>query len=423
MSVKETAKAVRSAYLKLSALSGEQRAAALLRMADALERERESVLAANREDMEAASEIAPAVRARLRFDEKKLAGCVEGLRALAALPDKVGAKLAETELAPGLVLEKVACPIGVIGIIFEARPDALVQIASLCLKSGNGALLKGGSEAQRTNRALYDVIYRASVEAGCPEGWLALLETRADVSEMLSEDETIDLLIPRGSNEFVRYIMDNSHIPVMGHADGICHLYLDAAADKARAVAVAVDSKCQYMAACNACETLLVHEAAAETVLPAVAAALREKGITLYGCERAQEILGCAPPPFGWAHEYLGPELSVRVVSDLERAVEHINTYGSGHTDAIVTEDRAAAERFLDAVDSADVFWNCSTRFADGFRFGFGAEVGISTSKIHARGPVGLEGLMIYKYKLRGSGDTVAPFAEGERNFTHKKRM
>lgn len=422
MSIRETARAVRTAYLKLSTMTAEARSDALCAIAKALEHGAEQILAANREDMAAATDLEDAVRARLLFDEKKLASCVTGLRQLAELPDRVGMRLEETELAEGLVLEKVACPIGVIGIIFEARPDALVQIASLCLKSGNGALLKGGSEAMRTNRALYDVIYAASVEAGCPEGWLALLETRDDVNEMLKEDQTIDLLIPRGSNSFVRYIMDNSHIPVMGHADGICHLYLDEAADKKKAIEIAVDAKCQYMAACNACETLLVHEKVAQTLLPDVAAALREKGVTLYGCERARTLLGCGPVPHGWSHEYLGPELSVRIVPDVIAAVEHINRYGSGHTDAIVTERAGCAEYFMETVDSADVFWNCSTRFSDGFRFGFGAEVGISTSKIHARGPVGIDGLMIYKYKLRGSGDTVGEFAAGKRKFTHRKR-
>jgi glutamate-5-semialdehyde dehydrogenase len=315
----------------------------------------------------------------------------------------------------------VSCPIGVIGVIFESRPDALVQISSLCLKSGNAVLLKGGSEAAETNRTLARRIAEATAGEGVADGWLHLLETRDDVNELLGLDDRVDLIIPRGSNEFVRYIMDHSRIPVLGHADGICHCYIDAAADPEMAVAVAVDSKTQYVAVCNAAETLLVHERIAADLLPKIQKALTDRGVVLYGCEKTRQIIDSEPAAGEqWATEYLDLKMSVKVVTDAGAAVDHINTWGSGHTDAIVTEDREAALRFLDRVDSGNVFWNCSTRFSDGFRYGLGAEVGISTNKIHARGPVGLEGLVIYKYKLLGAGQVVDDYAKGKKRFKHR---
>jgi glutamate-5-semialdehyde dehydrogenase len=292
----------------------------------------------------------------------------------------------------------------------------------LCLKSGNAVLLKGGSEAARTNRVLADVIAEATRGPQLPEGWLHLLETRAEVEAMLALDAYIDLVIPRGSNAFVRHIMDHSSIPVLGHADGICHVYVDAAADLDMAVSVVCDAKCQYVAVCNAAETLLVHQAVAAQFLPRMREALEERHVTLFGCARTAAIIPVRPATEStWRTEYLDYQMSVRVVDDLQQAVDHINTYGSRHTDAIVTGDRAAARAFLDLVDSANVFWNCSTRFSDGFRYGLGAEVGISTNKVHARGPVGLEGLMIYKWKLLGSGQTVAPYADGGKPFSHRR--
>jgi len=346
---------------------------------------------------------------------------IAGIQSLIALPDPVGEIRSATELDEGLELYRVTCPIGVIGVIFESRPDALVQISSLCLKSGNAVLLKGGSEASETNRALAQVISEATDAAGIPNGWLQLLETRADVGELLKLDDLVDLLIPRGSNEFVRYIMENSNIPVLGHADGICHVYVDADADVDMAVDVTVDSKCQYVAVCNAAETLLVHEGIAATFLPQVAARLAEHNVDLFGCERTCAIIDCSPASEeDWRTEYLDYRLAIRVVSDSDAAIAHINTYGSGHTDAIVTSSAKTAERFMALVDSGDVFWNCSTRFSDGFRYGLGAEVGISTNKIHARGPVGLDGLLIYKWLLKGNGQTVGPYADGSKEFTHK---
>jgi glutamate-5-semialdehyde dehydrogenase len=308
-------------------------------------------------------------------------------------------------------------------VVFESRPDALVQISTLCLKSGNAVLLKGGSEAAKTNRILARTIADASEKAGLPKGWIQLLETRQDVAQMLALDESIDLVIPRGSNEFVRYIMDNTNIPVLGHADGICHVYVDAGADLDMAVNITVDSKCQYVAVCNAAETLLVDGAIAEEFLPKAKAALEQKGVELRGCERTASIIDVKPATEeDFSTEYLDYILSIKIIEGLDGAIEHINRYGSKHTDAIVTADKSKAERFMSLVDSANVFWNCSTRFSDGFRYGLGAEVGISTSKVHARGPVGLEGLVIYKYKLRGSGQIVADYSgQNPKQFTHKK--
>ncbi len=407
----------------LAALSADVRNRALLCAAETLRAHREAIFEANRQDLARAraQNLAAPLLGRLRFDEAKLEGALRGLEALAALPDPLGRTLLATQLAPGLDLYRVSCPIGVIGVIFESRPDALVQIASLCLKSGNAVLLKGGSEADGTNRALFAAIQEAAVRCGVPAGAMGLLHTREDVGALLALDEYVDLIIPRGSNAFVRSIMDRSRIPVMGHAEGVCHVYVDAAADLDMAVSIAVDSKAQSVAVCNACETLLVHADIADAFLPRVAPAMAQAGVRLRGCERTRARIDCEPAcEDDWRAEYLDYVLAVRVVDSLDAAIAHINRYGSGHTDCIVTGDAQAARRFLAEVDSADVFHNCSTRFADGYRFGLGAEVGIATGKLHARGPVGLDGLCTYKYKLLGSGQTVAPFVRGEAAFTHR---
>jgi glutamate-5-semialdehyde dehydrogenase len=360
---------------------------------------------------------------RLKFDEGKIADCIAGIESLIKLDDPVGRTLSATELDRGLQLYKVSCPIGVIGVIFESRPDALVQISTLCLKSGNAVLLKGGSEAQHTNKILAEIISRASQSAGIPKGWLGLMETRADVAEILKLDEYIDLIIPRGSNEFVRHIMDNTSIPVLGHAEGICHVYVDGDADLDMAVRISVDSKCQYVAVCNAAETLLVDAKIAKEFLPKVKTALEDKGVELRGCKKTASIIKVKPAAEkDWSTEYLDYIISIKVVDGLDEAISHINRYSSRHTDTIVTADKQKAAKFMNLVDSANVFWNASTRFSDGFRYGLGAEVGISTSKIHARGPVGLEGLVIYKWKLLGSGQIVADYSgKNAKKFTHKK--
>lgn len=421
--MKELAKRAKAASTPLSDTSVELRNRALLAMAEALRVHSAEIGEANRRDLEASRDLGDALQKRLVFDEKKLRGVVDGLEALASLPDPLGRGLTRTELAEGLHLRRVTCPIGVIGIIFEARPDALVQISSLCLKSGNAVLLKGGKEALHTNRILAEVIRNATEAVGLPGDWIQLLETREEVNGMLRLNEYIDLIVPRGSNSFVKYIMENTTIPVLGHSAGLCHLFLDASANLEKAVAIAVDAKTQAPATCNTVETLLVHKDAASRLLPAVCDALRNAGVELRGDEMSRSLVTWMKPATeeDWSTEYLALILSVKVVDDLPAAIAHINRFGSHHTDAIVTEDASAAELFQRRVDSADVFWNASTRFADGYRFGLGAEVGISTSKIHARGPVGLEGLTIYKWLLSGQGDTVAPFADGRRAFTHRQ--
>jgi len=418
------ARKAKSAAIFLSALESDTKNAALSQIAEALKSRSAEIVAANKQDLSAAQKnnLAAPLLKRLKFDEEKIGQVVAGIESLIALDDPVGKTLAATELDAGLNLYKVSCPIGVIGVVFESRPDALVQISTLCLKSGNAVLLKGGSEAARTNRILAETVAEASEKAGLPKGWIQLLETREDVAQMLALDEHIDLVIPRGSNEFVRYIMNNTNIPVLGHAEGICHVYVDGDADVQMAVSIAVDSKCQYVAVCNAAETLLVDGKIAGKFLPKVKAALEERGVELRGCERTASIIDVRPATEAdWSTEYLDYILSVKVVDGMDEAIEHINHYGSKHTDAIVTADRKKAERFMALVDSANVFWNCSTRFSDGFRYGLGAEVGISTSKIHARGPVGLEGLVIYKWKLLGTGQIVADYSEGRKKFTHKR--
>ena len=425
MNITELAEQGRTASIAAAALSTETKNKALSAVALALGQNGSAIIAANEKDVAQAKKdnLSAALLKRLKFDGAKIADVCAGIESLIKLDDPVGWTLAATELDTGLELYKVSCPIGVIGVIFESRPDALVQISSLCLKSGNAVLLKGGSEAANTNRILAQIISDASVEAGMPAGWLGLLETRADVAEMLKLDKYIDLLVPRGSNEFVRYIMDNTNIAVLGHADGICHVYIDGEADLEMAIRIAVDSKCQYAAVCNAAETLLVDEAVAEKVLPELKLQLEAKGVEIRGCGKTAVIIDVKDATEeDWETEYLDLIVSIKVVAGTDEAIEHINTYGSGHTDVIVTGNKETAAKFMNLVDSADVLWNCSSRFSDGFRFGLGAEVGISTNKIHARGPVGLEGLLIYKWKLIGSGQIVGDYSgENAKEFTHKK--
>lgn len=423
MDIKILSKNAKNAAILLAGVSGDLKNKALEAVAKKLYEKRNEIFEANQQDLERSEteKLGAPLLKRLRFDEKKLNEVVEGIKSLIELENPVGKTLLSTELDDGLELFRVSCPIGLIGIIFESRPDALVQISTLCLKSGNAVLLKGGREAFKTNRILFDIISSASKEAGIPENWINLLEHRNEVSEMLKLDEYVDLIIPRGSNEFVRYIMDNSSIPVLGHADGICHLFIDETAPADMAVNITVDSKTQYVAVCNALETLLVHEKAAAEFLPELKKALDKKSVELRGCIRTQEIIDCIPAvEEDWKTEYLDYILSVKIVDSINEAIDHINTYGSGHTDAIVSKNKSNIVKFLEYVDSGDVFANCSTRFSDGFKYGFGAEVGISTNKIHARGPVGLEGLVTYKYKLIGDGHIVADYAEKKKSFKHR---
>ena len=420
MSIIERAEQAKQAGIILSAMESETKNKTLKLIAEKLRENKNKIFEANNIDIENAikDNLPDPIIKRLKFDESKLSDVISGIEQLISLEEPVGKTLLSTELAEGLELYRVSCPIGVIGVIFESRPDALVQIATLCLKSGNAVILKGGSEAKNTNKVLFDLITEPSPVAG----WAVLAETRDDVSEMLKLSDYIDLLIPRGSNEFVKYIMDNTNIPVTGHSDGICHLYIDKVADVEKAVKIAVDSKTQYVSVCNAVETLLVHKKIAEEFLPKAAEKLKEKNVELIGCEKTLKILSDIKPATqtDWATEYLDYTLSIKIVDSIDDAIAHINKYGSGHTDCIVSENKIRVREFMQLVDSACVFHNCSTRFSDGYRFGFGAEVGVSTGKIHSRGPVGLDGLLIYKYKLFGNGDIVADFAEGKRKYTHK---
>ena len=424
MDIHALAAQCKSAAILMSALSRDIKDIALQKIITDLEDNMDLIIEANKNDLEQAQKDqldAPLMK-RLKFDHSKLSEACEGIASLIKLEDPVGKTLKATELDKGLTLFKVSRPIGVIGVIFESRPDALVQIAALCLKSGNAVLLKGGSEASATNQALASVISRAGVDSGLPQGWLGLLETRSDVDQMLGLEKYVDLIIPRGSNAFVRYIMDHTVIPVLGHADGICHLYIDRFADSKMAVDLALDSKCQYVAVCNAIETILVHDALARDILPVLKKELEAQGVKIYGCDRTLAVIDVAAAlEKDWQTEYLDLMVSIKVIPSLKAAVAHINRYGSGHTDVIVTKDKQRAIYFMDHTDTADAFWNCSSRFADGFRFGLGAEVGISTNKIHARGPVGLEGLMIYQWRMMGDGHMVKDYAgDGAKPFTHK---
>ena len=411
MNIREEARKMKLVAPVLAASSNETRNQALRAIADALSAKKDEIFAANAEDCRAAEEngIAPAVMKRLVFNEAKLTDVCRGIDQLISLPDPIGRSLLKRELDAGLVLERVSVPIGVIGVIFEARPDALVQISTLCLKSGNCAILKGGKETARTNRVLFTIIHEAAVSAGLPQECLLQAELHNEIDELLQCEKDVDLLIPRGSNQFVQYIMD-----------------MDMATD------VIIDAKTQYTAACNAVETLLIHRDIAPVFLPRLAGDLRAAGVKLRGTQEAEDIIVGSSEAAAhieavdimteddFRTEYLDLIVSIRIVADVEEAIDHINRYGSHHTDSILTRDDAAAARFMQMVDSAGVYRNCSTRFADGFRYGFGAEVGISTSKLHARGPVGLDGLVTYKYLLNGSGQTVGDYASGRSSFHFK---
>lgn len=408
----------------LSASSLETRNKALALIRESLNAHKEEIFEANRKDLALAEEtgVPAPVKKRLKFDEAKLSDVTEELTGLMALPDPLRNITLARELDQGLTLYRVTCPIGVIGVIFEARPDALVQISSLCLKSGNCAILKGGKETTWTNRVLFSLIHQAAIDAGLPENCLLQAEQHNEIDELLECHDTVDLLIPRGSNAFVQYIMNHTNIPVLGHADGVCHIYVDKEYDKETAIPLIVDAKTQYPAACNAVETVLIHRDVAKDFLPDLAKALKDAGVKLRGTEEVNEItpVEIIPESESFHHEYVDLIIALKIVGGVDEAIDHINTYGSHHTDCILTQNAETAEKFMTLVDSANVYQNASTRFADGFRYGFGAEVGISTSKIHARGPVGLEGLLSYKYKLFGHGDIVGDYASGKKHFIHK---
>ena len=416
------AKAARAASRVLATAPVEARNRALTLAAELLLQRAEAVLQANAEDCAQATDLTPAAFARLKVDATKLREMARGLEAVAGLADPLGQVRLRRLLDDGLELTQLTCPLGVLGVIFESRPDALLQIGSLAIKSGNAALLKGGRESARTNQVLAGILHQGLASAGLPEAAVQLLDGREDVEALLAMDDLVDLVIPRGSTALVRHIQAHTKIPVLGHAEGICHIYLDAAADPAKALRIVRDAKLQYPAACNAVETLLVHRDAAG-ILVQVAEDLRANGVELRGCPATRALLPWVleATEADWDTEYGEPVLAVRMVDSLDAAIAHIHAHGSGHTEAILTEDPAAAERFLAEVDAAGVYHNASTRFADGYRYGFGAEVGISTSRIHARGPVGLDGLLSSKYLLRGDGHRVADYAGPEaRPFLHR---
>lgn len=426
--IREAAERAREASYRLSSLPLTKRNEALASIAEALQANKVKIVEANARDLDAAhsERISPVLIKRLRYDETKITESVQSVRSLMDQEDVVGKLLSRTELDDGLILDKVSTPIGVIGVVFESRPDALVQISCLCLRSGNAVLLKGGAEAKETNEVLARTIANAveKVDAHFKDA-VQLLSTREQFRELLKHDDLIDLIIPRGSNELVRNIMASTRIPVLGHAAGICHTYVDKDADLDMAVDVCFDAKVQYPAVCNAMETLLVHREVAKDFLPRMAERYAQAGVEIRGDEAVREVISAAPASDeDWSTEYNDLILSIGVVGSLDEAIRHVNRYSSHHTDAIITENGQAAERFLDQVDSSSVLWNASTRFSDGYRYGLGAEVGISTNKTHARGPVGLEGLVIYKYRLTGKGHVVASYTgKDARKFTHRKML
>ena len=414
------------ATLKMAALSTEVKNSALKAMAEAVRNNKERILAANAEDVSESETSIPAeILKRLRLNDDKVNDMIASILDVARISDPVGETMSAIELDEGLELYQKRCPIGLIGVIFEARPEVVPQIMSLCLKSGNAIIFKGGSEAKRSNRILFDILREAAASAGVPAEAFVLMETREDISEILKMDEYIDLLIPRGSYGFVKYIQSNTHIPVLGHSAGICHIYVDSEADLLKAFGVVLDSKIQYPAACNAVEKLLVNESIVPYFLPRMADQFAANGVEMR-VEKGLEkyIIGFdykTASEDDWTAEYDGLVIAIRSVKDMDEAIDIINTNGSHHTDAIITENREKQDEFARRVDSADVFINASTRFADGFRFGKGAEVGISTNKIHARGPMGMEGLMIYKYVLVGNGQMVKDYSgKDAKPYTHK---
>tara|TARA_Y100001968_G_scaffold3728_1_gene3268 strand:+ start:20029 stop:21345 length:1317 start_codon:yes stop_codon:yes gene_type:complete len=414
---------MRRASKNLALATNEQRRDALFSMADALTARSKDIVDANYSDLEKAKDdgLNQSLLARLKLNHEKLKGAVEGVRQVAQLDDPIGLCQVHRELDTGLILKRMTVPLGVLGVIFEARPDAVIQIASLAIRSGNGALLKGGSEAILTNEAIMTALREGLSKTEIASESLCLLTSRQESMAMLQLEGLIDLIIPRGSNELVRFIQDNTRIPVLGHADGICHLYVDASADIEKAIRITIDSKTQYPAACNAIETLLLHESIVDSFLKKAIPAFDKLGVTLRG-DKKSHSLGVAnlSEETDWSTEYLDLILSIKVVSDLQEALDHINSYGSRHTDAIVAKDNEIADKFLRSVDSSGVYHNCSTRFADGFRYGFGAEVGISTQTLPPRGPVGLEGLVTYKYVLIGDGHIAADYATGVKSFKHE---
>ena len=429
-SIIEIAHRAKQAAGLLSETNSSARRHALQAMAQSLldDQSMQLILSANKEDLDRATndnQISKPALSRLSLDESKLKTLASGIEQIAELEDPLGQVTLARRLDDGLMLERIVCPIGVIAVIFESRPDVLPQIAALCIKTSNAVLLKGGSEALKTNQQLFKCIERALTKCGMPVHSLSLLSTREEMQQLLTADRFIDLIIPRGSNKLVRQIQSSTHIPVLGHADGVCHLYVDKDANLKQAITIAVDAKTQYPAACNSIETLLVHESVAEAFLPDLIAAMKSNGVMLRARSETvhernlQDVQ--AVDDLDFSFEYGEKTLALHVVPSTAAAIEHINHFGSHHTDTIASENEATFDQFFKQVNSAGVYWNASTRFADGYRYGFGAEVGISTGKLHPRGPVGIEGLITYKYKLRGNGHIVSTYVgDNARKFTHE---
>ncbi|HPC81158.1 MAG TPA: glutamate-5-semialdehyde dehydrogenase [Methanofastidiosum sp.] len=430
-SVKDKAILAKSGFIVLSNAKTRDKNEALESMAKSLDKNRKKILEANKLDIIMAKkllqkgELTDALVKRLEVTDSKIDEMILGIRDVIKLEDPVGKTISAIELDSGLELYQIAVPIGVIGMVFESRPDVIPQIMSLSLKSGNGILLKGGKESLNTNKAIFEILRDSIKNKSIPKEAFQLLERREDVTGMLKLDKYIDLIIPRGSNEFVRFVQSNTKIPVLGHSDGICHAYVDKSYDEKKALDVCFDAKVQYPAVCNAIETLLVHEKSAKKFLPKIGKMYKEAKVEMRCCPVSYEILKDLKVKKAkekdWSTEYNDLIISIKVVRSIEEALDHINKYGSHHTDAIITSDKKAGEYFLNFVDSSSVMLNASTRFADGFRYGKGAEIGISTGKIHARGPTGMEGMLIYKYKLIGNGHKVSDYGKNAKPYTHKK--
>lgn len=418
------AKKAKEASIILASAKTEIKNKALENIARAIKENKNRILKENKKDADKAKKsLSEPLIKRLILNNEKINEIIGMVKGVIKLQDPVGKITEAIELDHGLNLSKVTVPIGLIGAIFESRPDAAVQISSLCIKSGNAVILKPGSESINTNKLLVKLIKGSLKKAGIPEESVQLIETRLQVKELLKLHGFIDLLVARGSGKFVKYIQENTKIPVLGHSEGICHVYVDKDADIKKAADICYDAKCQYPAACNAMETLLVHKSIANKFLPLMAKKYKKAGVEIKGDDKTRKIIKNIEKATekDWETEYNGLILSIKTVNDADEAINHINKYGSRHTDAIVTENQKTASKFISLVDSSSVMHNCSTRFADGFRYGKGAEVGISTAKIHARGPVGLEGLVIYKYVLKGSGQIVSDYSDGKKKFTHRK--
>ena len=427
MELIDLVKNAKESTYKLQSLNTEIKNYALSEIAKNIEKRKNEIFEANNKDLENAKEllnnkkISLSMFNRLKLDDNKMIDIISGINDVIKLEDPINKILTETELDDNLILKKVSCSIGLIAVIFEARPDVISQISSLCIKSSNAVILKGGSEGENTNKIIFEIINQVLSDIKeFPKNSVNLVFSREDIKNILSMDKYIDLIIPRGSNDLVQYIKSNTNIPVLGHADGICHLYIDESANIENALKICLDSKAQYPSACNSVETILINKNIANEFLKKLYSLFKENKIKMNGDEEVKKILYDIGIVKDWHKEYGDKEVSLKIVYNVEEAYKHINKYSSHHTDSIISENKENIEKFMTFVDSANVYSNVSTRFSDGFRYGFGAEVGISTNKTHARGPVGLEGLTIYKYKLFGNYQIVEDYVSHKSSFKHK---